>query len=105
MWGVGEQPHPPGPWQRTTRIRPFSVLWPTHRVAGYEQLNQVLGKEQLDQILGHEQLDQVLGTRSKVPAAGSPGNKDSYYEEYLGNCKTSAIVIAPSQGMAGLSSL
>ena len=47
----------------------------------HEQLNQVLGNEQLDQILGHEQLDQVLGTRSKAPAAGFPGNKDSYYEE------------------------
>ena len=48
---------------------------------GHEQLNQVLGNERLDQILGHEQLDQVLGTRSKAPAAGFPGNKDSYYEE------------------------
>ena len=48
---------------------------------GHEQLNQVLGKEQPDQILGHKQLNQVLGTRSKAPAAGFPGNKDSYYEE------------------------
>ena len=54
---------------------------------GHEQLSQVLGNEQLDQILGHEQLDQVLGTRSKAPAAGFPGNKDSYYEEYLEICK------------------
>ena len=54
---------------------------------GHEQPNQVLGKEQPDQILGHKQLNQVLGTRSKAPAAGFPGNKVSYYEEHLDNCK------------------
>ena len=51
------------------------------QILGHKQLNQVLGNEQPDQILGPKQLNQVLGTRSKAPAAGFPGNKDSYYEE------------------------